>query len=78
MEALQHFKSNAVVTADGERLQVNVMIGIHYHSSEPLRAEKQSVDGHLETFAGDPGSEMNLRIAAGKQLTRFIGNVDFG
>src|SRR5580765_7913457 len=78
LEALKNFKSDPVVAADGQRPEVDMMIGVDDDGAQSFGAEKQSVDRNLETIATYFGGQVNLRIAAREEFAGIVGHVDFG
>ena len=78
VEALQDFEGYSIVSADGERLQVRLMICIHDHGTKSFGAEQQRVHRHLQPRAGHFHLQVHLRVAAGQQRAVMIWHVHFG
>src|SRR5260370_24820134 len=58
-------------------MKMNLVTGVDDNGAEALRAEEQSVDGNLQTFAGNFDVQVNLSVATGEQLAGFVGDVHF-
>src|SRR5258707_10138006 len=76
-DALQDFESSAVIAADGNRLQMQLVVGVDDDGAKTFRAEEQRVDGNLNTFSANLDGEMNLRVAPREEFAGVVRDVDF-
>src|SRR5215471_15431165 len=63
LEPLKHFQRCAVIAANAQRPQVNLVISVHYHGAKTFGTKQERVHWNSQTRRSHLHLQMNLRIS---------------